>query len=75
MSVFLLTCIAFCLYMLYRNERVCRYRIWVLNESHSDLGVRLNLHHQLPDYNKMVLQLFRFDWSDYLDYESATSHS
>lgn len=58
--------ILFCMYMLYRNTKVYKFRIWVLKESHPDIKQRLANHTKLPDYNTMMWQLTRFDWSDYL---------
>lgn len=58
--------ILFNIYILIRNSVVYRYRMWVLRYSHPDIAQRNTNHGKLPSYDRMLLQIFRFDWSDYL---------
>lgn len=55
-------------YMLYRNYVVCQYRLRVLDASSFD-GERFQPFDRLPSYQAMFWDLWRFDWSDYLDAE------
>ena len=52
---------AWCVFMLIRNAHVCKYRIWV-NDT-----MPLEHYDRLPSYDRMYWQLFRWDWSDYLE--------
>lgn len=62
----LITIMAFSLFMLYRNQVVFNYRIWVLDHSDPDIGKRNDNHDKLPSYDQMWWQLTRFNWDDYL---------
>jgi len=59
------TLIAFCLFMLYRNHYVYRYRTRVLHESSPILGECLRNHDKLPSYDAMLWQLTKFNWDEY----------
>jgi len=53
--------VAFNAFMLYRNEHVYKYRLWV-NDT-----MPFEYYDRLPSYGTMHWQLFRWDWDDYLE--------
>lgn len=57
--------VLFCLYMLYRNNKVFTYRMFVLEKSDPDIGKRLRNFDKLPDYTRMICQLLTFNWDSY----------
>ncbi len=63
--------IAFCFFMLYRNYRVYQFRMEVLGDESRPIEQRLERYRKLPEYNAMLFQLARFDWSDYLEGAAA----
>lgn len=56
----------FVIYILYRSQRVFSYRKKVLEDKNITVTERNKRHRMLPSYDKMVWQLGKFNWDDYL---------
>ena len=54
------------IFMLYRVEKVYKYRLRVFDDPNYSMSDQLKRLHQLPSYNNMVLHIFKWDWSEYL---------
>jgi hypothetical protein len=51
------------LYLLHRNNVVYKYRLQFLEDDYGeDYKERMRRYYSLPTYNKMLWQLFTFNW-------------
>lgn len=53
-------------YVLIRNHYVFKYRKGVLNDSSYSMGDRLIRLGSLPSYDRMLWQVFTWNWDSYL---------
>ena len=63
---FLLLAIVFVGYILFRNQLVYNYLMWVLEDETYETEERVKRFRRLPTYHTMLFQLTKFDWSEYL---------
>ena len=59
--------ICFFFYMCIRNNRVYSVRMKTLNDERFSWEERKQRYNNLPDYESMEWQLFRWNWDDYLE--------
>lgn len=69
-SIIILSCVLvslFCMYMLVRNSHVHKVRMAVLKDPSRSTEEILKRESALPSYDRMLWQIFRWNWDDYLD--------
>ena len=57
----------FCVYMLVRNAHIWRVRNRVMFDKTRPQDENLQRLEKLPSYDKMMWQLLRWNWDDYLE--------
>ncbi len=56
-----------CFYMFWRNNFVYNYRMRVLHDKNFSVGDCLARFHRLPSYDKMMWQVWKFNYSEFLE--------